>query len=75
MEAMREAWTDERLDDLNEKVDKGFARVDARFDSMQSHIDKRFDSFEGRFAALQRTLLLTNGAIIAALIGVIATQV
>jgi len=24
----RETWTDERLDDLNKKVDDGFARVD-----------------------------------------------
>jgi hypothetical protein len=29
MEAMREAWTDDRLDDLNRKVDEGFRRVDA----------------------------------------------
>jgi hypothetical protein len=26
---VREAWTDERLDELNKKVDDGFARVDA----------------------------------------------
>jgi hypothetical protein len=25
----REKWTDERLDDLNKKVDDGFARLDA----------------------------------------------
>lgn len=30
MEAMaREAWTDERLDDLNNRVSEGFQRVDA----------------------------------------------
>jgi hypothetical protein len=30
MEAMaREGWTDERLDDLNERVSEGFQRVDA----------------------------------------------
>ncbi len=97
MEAMREAWTDDRLDDLNHKVDEGFRRVDARFDaiqahmdarfeSMQAHLDRRFDAqdhrFEGRFASLekridglQRTLIVTNGAIVAALIGLIATQV
>lgn len=26
---MRESWTDERLDDLRERVDQGFAHVDA----------------------------------------------
>jgi len=30
MEAMaREAWTDERLDDLNQRVSEGFQRMDA----------------------------------------------
>lgn len=29
MEAMaREAWTDERLDDLNQRVSEGFQRID-----------------------------------------------
>jgi hypothetical protein len=28
MEAMREKWTDERLDDLNHRVTDGFRRVD-----------------------------------------------
>ncbi len=28
MEAMREAWTDERLDDLTVRMDRGFDRVD-----------------------------------------------
>jgi hypothetical protein len=27
MEAMREAWSDDRLDELNRKVDEGFRRV------------------------------------------------
>ncbi len=29
MESMRESWTDKRLDDLNDKVDRGFERIDA----------------------------------------------
>jgi phage-related tail protein len=29
MELMRESWTDKRLDDLNDKVDRGFERIDA----------------------------------------------
>jgi hypothetical protein len=53
MEAMREAGTDERLDDLNGKVDWGFDRVEARFsqvdarlDAMQAHTDKRLDGMQ-----------------------------
>jgi hypothetical protein len=61
---VRQSWTDERLDDLNKKVDQGFARLDA---------DMR--ALNGRFDSLQRTLLRVGGVLTAALIGLIATQV
>lgn len=60
---VREAWTDERLDDLSKKMDQGFGRLDAEMRALN-----------GRFDSLQRTLLQVNGAIVAALIGLIATQ-
>jgi hypothetical protein len=50
----RESWTDERLDDLNEKVYDGFNRVDRRFDRFEarsiSHaeFDRRFDEVNKR---------------------------
>lgn len=75
MEAMREAWTDARLYDLNHKVDEGFRRMDGRFESMRAHMDGRFEGLDKRIDGLQRTLIVTNGAIVAALIGLIATQV
>jgi len=31
MAAVREKWTDERLDDLSDRVTDGFRRVDERF--------------------------------------------
>jgi len=61
--SVREAWTDERLDDLSKKMDQGFGRLDAEMRALN-----------GRFDSLQRTLLQVNGAIVAALIGLIATQ-
>jgi tetrahydromethanopterin S-methyltransferase subunit G len=70
MEAMRKSWTDERLDDLARRVDDGFDRVDARF----AQVDARFDKLDARFDGLQRTMIQTSGLIIAALIGLIATQ-
>ena len=74
MQTMREAWTDERLDDLNERVSEGFRRMDEQF----ARIDARFERLEhridDRFAAMQRTMVQTSGVIVAALIGVIATQ-
>jgi hypothetical protein len=70
MQAMRESWTDARLDDLNDKVDRGFERVDARFD----RVDEKFDRIDERFEALHRLLVQGGTVIIAALIGLIATQ-
>jgi hypothetical protein len=58
----REKWTDDRLDDLNQKVDQGFARMDARFE----HLETRFD-------ALNRTLIGGFVVLVAALIGSTAT--
>jgi DNA anti-recombination protein RmuC len=59
----RMGWTGERMDDFAKHTDQ-------RFDA----VDKRLDRLDDRFAALQRTLLLMSGGIIAALIGLIATQ-
>ena len=63
MDAMRHGWTDERLDDLNERVDQGFKRVDADLRALNA-----------RFDALQRTMLQVGGGVIVALVGLIATQ-
>ena len=54
---------DQRFDQVERKVDEGFARTDAGFRELNS----RFDS-------MQRTLIQASGVIIAALIGLIATQ-
>ena len=58
MMSPREKWTDERLDDLNSKVDQGFGRMDARFAQM----DERFDR-------MQHTLITGFVVIVAAIIG------
>ena len=63
MEAMKEAWTDARLDDLNDRVGEGFNRVDADLRALNA-----------RFDALQRTMLQVGGGVIIALVGLIATQ-
>lgn len=82
MEAVRESWTDARLDDfavhvdrrfdaLERRVDNGFNRVDAELRALREETNSRFDS-------LQRTLLQiaggTVGTLIAGFAGVIATQ-
>ena len=88
MATMREKWTDERLDDLNHKVDLGFERIDKRFDSFEArvesrfgHVDGRFDRLESRLESMQRTIVqavitLTGGMLagFAAIIALVATQ-
>jgi chromosome segregation ATPase len=62
MEAMREAWTDDRLDDLANRMDRGFDRVDAdirelrtetksEFALLRGEICERFDKIEGQFGS------------------------
>jgi hypothetical protein len=85
MYRMNESWTDGRLDDFAKHVDQRFDAVDKRFDAVERQTKESFDhvgadvrelrkDLNAKFDGLQRTLLLSNGAIVAALIGVIATQ-
>jgi len=59
MEAMRQSWTDDRLDDLNlkvdrlsDRVDRGFEAVDRRFEAM----DRRFERVEDEFVAVRKEI-------------------
>lgn len=60
---MRDAWTDERLDDLNGKVDEGFNRVNADLRAsrtatkteileLRSEMNERFDRVDRRFEGI-----------------------
>ena len=83
MMSPRERWTDERIDDLSAKVDKGFSdlkidmkegfkRVDERFaqvDKRFERIEDRLDKLTDRFESLSRTLWGGAFVIAAALIG------
>jgi lysophospholipase L1-like esterase len=71
MAAMRDAWTDERLDDLSRRMDRGFDRVDADLRAM----DARFDSLHETAETLRRTVLQVGVGLIAGLVGVIASVI
>lgn len=45
----REKWTDERLDDLNKKVDKGFEETKAEIKELRREMDVRFNKVDARF--------------------------
>jgi hypothetical protein len=60
MEAMRESWTDDRLDHFAERVDQRFDEVNRRFDEA----DKRFDKFEVELHRINDRLDTTSRAIV-----------
>jgi hypothetical protein len=44
-----EKWTDHRLDDLDKKVDDGFARADKSLGDFRGEVTARFDKVDARF--------------------------
>ncbi len=81
MEAVREKWTDERLDDLARRVDGGFSRTEREFQAVRMEMRTEFAAIRsdlgGQMAAMQRSLLqLAAGGLVTMLVGfagVIAT--
>ncbi len=80
MMSPRERWTDDRIDDLNEKVDRGFAdlktemregfeRMEDRFGERFDDVDKRLVKLEDAYFTLNRTMWTGTCMIIAGLIG------
>ena len=53
MEAMRDSWTDNRLDYLNHRVDNGFRQVDERFSRLESRVER----IDERLDDLNRTMI------------------
>lgn len=85
MEAVREKWTDERLDDLNDRVSEGFGRLDGEIRDLRGEIrglrgemNDRFESVDARFDALHKLLLRAAGGTIAVFVttgaALVATQ-
>jgi hypothetical protein len=86
---MRDGWTDERMDDFRDEVNRRFDEVDKRFDKVEDDVNRRFDEVDGRFDkvdrefgrvhdrldSLYRAQFMVGGGIIAALIGGFAAVV
>jgi DNA anti-recombination protein RmuC len=79
----RATWTDERLDDLAQGIDRRFDQVDRRFEQMDQRfeqidrrfeqVDRRLDRIDDGIRHLTTTMMLTGGTLLAALLGAIAT--
>lgn len=74
MEAMREKWTDERLDDMNARMTEGFSRIDADLRELRSE----FAAVRAEMGANHRIMLQLSVGTIATMavgfLGVIVTQ-
>jgi len=73
----REAWTDERLDDLNRRVDEGFREMKEEFRALRAEIAADRAQVNNQFAAQQRMMVQLFGGMFAmttiGFLGVIAT--
>jgi hypothetical protein len=81
--APREKWTDGELEDLNQRVDEGFADLGTRIDTLEikseglekkvdegfGRLDQDIRELRGEIKGLNRGLLAMAVAIIAAVIG------
>ncbi len=70
MEAMAQEWTDGRLDELSQKVDRGFERVDADIRELRVEIATVQRTMVQGFIALTAAMLAGFGGLAA----LIATQ-
>jgi len=57
MASVRELWTDERLDDLNHRVDRGFEETKAEFRAVRLEMRTEFAAVRSEMAALHRTTM------------------
>lgn len=72
----REKWTDERLDDLNKKVDDGFARLEESIAETKTEmragftrVDADIRGLRGELNAMNRNMIAGFFVIVAAIIG------
>lgn len=65
MYKMREAWTDERLDDFRGEVNRRFDKVDDRFDKVDSELHRVNDRLDGLHKILIFTVLSLMSATLA----------
>jgi hypothetical protein len=74
MAAVRELWTDERLDDLNRRVDEGFREMKNEFRALRVETQTEFTAVRAETTAMNRTMLqIVLGLLATTVIGFAAT--
>lgn len=85
MEAVRESWTDERLDDFTAETARRFDSVERRIDTLERRMDAGFREIRSqmtemrlemnaRFEANQRMTVQLFGIALGAFVGLISVQ-
>ena len=74
MEAARANWTDSRLDDLNERVGQVDEKMDAGFKRADEKMDAGFNRLNDRIDKLQHSMIVVGGGLIAAMLTVLAAM-
>ena len=68
MQTMRDKWTDERLDDLIAKVDRGFERIDAELRALRAEMQALRAEMNTRFDAMNRNMFWFAGTLVVAIV-------
>jgi hypothetical protein len=69
----REVWTDERLDDLNKKVDEGFRDMREEFRAVRGEFQAVRSEMATQVAMLNQTMYrLFGGMLVAWVVGIVA---
>ena len=71
---MTSGWTDERMDDLKHQVDELGRSMGEGFRELREEMGAHQRETNARFDSLQRTMIHFGGVMIAALVGLLATQ-
>lgn len=74
MEAARANWTDSRLDDLNDRVGQIDEKMDAGFKRADEKMDAGFNRLNDRIDKLQHSMIVVGGGLIAAMLTVLAAM-
>ncbi|MGB7684941.1 MAG: hypothetical protein WBL45_04075 [Solirubrobacterales bacterium] len=73
MAAVREAWTDERLDDLNHRVDEGFREMREEFRAVRFEMREEFAAVRSEMAAMHRATMQMMATMMVGFAGTITT--
>ena len=75
MAAMRQTWTDDRMDDLAKSVDARFEQVDKRFEQIHGDLKGLREETNQHFATLNRRFDVLMGVLLAASLSGVVTVI